>query len=175
MQRDQRSDASVSRDQQPRRHHVPPQPLPPRPGGLRAAAASIGNDDKALALPGDKIEDVSEVSEARAVSIFLNTSGGNLKAYIDQTLTFGGVYPDDRQVQSKQVYTSSTIFMVHQETHTFKTTATIHCIQVVDMQKDGKNAYVTLKSGGINQKKAEIKFQSQRGDKINYLVILWGQ
>ncbi|KAK3933359.1 putative salivary secreted peptide [Frankliniella fusca] len=140
-----------------------------------AAAASIGNDDKALALPGDKIEDVSEVREARAVSDFLKTFGGNLKAYNDQTVTYGGVYPYDRQLLSKQVYTPSTIFMVHKETHTFKSTATIHCIQVVDMQKDGKNAYVTLKSGGINQKKAEIQFKSQSGGKINYLVVLWGQ
>ena len=73
------------------------------------------------------------------------------------------------------VYKSSTIFKVHTQMLEFSGPATIHCIQVVDNMKNGNNAAVTVQRGGVGQRSVSMKFKSQRGEKINYLVIIWGQ
>lgn len=143
-----------------------------------AAAAAIGQgsgDSNALALHDAHQPDDSNAREARSAGDFLKTLSSGVKGSSDQSVTYGGVYPYDRQLTSKTVYVSSTIFTVHKEVVKFSSGALIHCIQVVDLLKNGKNAAVTLQKGGINQYNAELKFKSERGGKINYLVILWGQ
>ncbi|KAE8746313.1 hypothetical protein FOCC_FOCC006985 [Frankliniella occidentalis] len=94
----------------------------------------------------------------------------------DQSITWGGVYPYDKQLASKTVYKAATYLRVNTETVSISSPyATIHCIQVVDQLRTGKNAAVTLLSGGVGQRSASLRFDSKRGEKISYLLIVWGQ
>ncbi|KAJ1524133.1 hypothetical protein ONE63_010663 [Megalurothrips usitatus] len=148
-----------------------------------AAVSGLAIDGRPQVLPapirvGVDVSDDAKVREARAVTDFLGTLGsyGAPRAgSVDQSFYIGGVYPGDRQILAKTVQRSSTILTVHKEYINFSSTATIHCIQVVDLLKTGKNAVVTVQSGGIGQRNVSIKFKSRRGGKINYVVIIWGQ
>lgn len=82
-----------------------------------------------------------------------------------------------RQLSQTPVYKKGTVFTVNSLDFKYTDPArrSIHCIQVVDMQKNGKNAAVTVQSGGLGQNYVNMKFKSQRGENINYLVIVWGQ
>ncbi|XP_034236016.1 uncharacterized protein LOC117642189 [Thrips palmi] len=94
----------------------------------------------------------------------------------DQSFNIGGVYPYDRQLSQTPVYKRATAYVNSLDfKYTDPARRAIHCIQVVDMQKNGRNAAVTLQSGGIGQSYFNMRFQSQRGENINYLVIVWGQ
>ncbi|XP_052128581.1 uncharacterized protein LOC113215607 [Frankliniella occidentalis] len=93
----------------------------------------------------------------------------------DQSITWGGVYPYDKQLESKTVYKAATYLRVNTETVSISSPyATIHCIQVVDQLRTGKNAAVTV-NVGMGQRSASLKFESKRGEKISYLLIVWGK
>ncbi|XP_034236015.1 uncharacterized protein LOC117642188 [Thrips palmi] len=97
------------------------------------------------------------------------------KSSKDQSFVIGGLYQNDRQLERETVYKSSTFLSVNTKELSYSGAATIHCIQVVDLQINGKNAAVKVQSGGVGQRRVNLKFKSQRGEKINYLVIIWGQ
>lgn len=51
---------------------------------------------------------------------------------------------------------------------------TISCIKVLDQRKDGKNGVVKVKQGGIGTKNVLLRFHSQRGHSLNYVVQIYG-
>ena len=45
---------------------------------------------------------------------------------------------------------------------------------MLDQRKDGKNGVVKVKQGGIGNKNVLLRFHSQRGHSLNYVVQIYG-
>ncbi|XP_034236017.1 uncharacterized protein LOC117642190 [Thrips palmi] len=142
------------------------------------AAASLPEtkDPKDLALGFHEGDELAR--EQRSVQDFLKTLGPSpaaLKGSKDQSFNIGGLYQYDRQLQTSTVYKSRSFLSVNTKELSLSGPYIIHCIQVVDLKKDGMNAAVTVQRGGIGQRQVTLKFKSRRGEDINYMVIFWGQ
>ncbi|KAK3933365.1 putative salivary secreted peptide [Frankliniella fusca] len=110
---------------------------------------------------------------------YLNASSvgvnGNPK---DQSVIIGGVTWQDRLLLQETAYQESRWMRVRDADIVYpkknELGYKISCIKVLDQRRDGLNGEVKIKEGGIGTNKVLLRFHSQRGHGLNYVVQIYG-
>ncbi|KZC07535.1 PREDICTED: probable salivary secreted peptide [Dufourea novaeangliae] len=100
-------------------------------------------------------------------------NSGNLSHH----LSVGTRLPGDRLVLRQNVIKTSSWMQVVIEEKTFNTTRyeRITLVKALDQKTNGNGAYASLTAGGPGNTNVSIRFKSQRGHGINFVVELYAR
>lgn len=92
-------------------------------------------------------------------------------------LSVGYRLPGDRLVLRQSIVKTSSWMRIVTDEKTFNTTRNerITLLQALDQKTDGNGAYASILKGGPGSTNVTIRFKSQRGHGINFIVELYAR
>nr|XP_033334143.1 probable salivary secreted peptide [Megalopta genalis] len=115
----------------------------------------------------------TEVASAPGIESYANKDGNKSHHFY-----VGYRVAGDKLIYRENIIVDSSWLQVKSKTKTFNTTSLwekITYVQALDQKTNGNGAYVSLISGGPGQNSVTLKFKSQRGHGINFVVELYGR
>ncbi|XP_046826488.1 probable salivary secreted peptide [Vespa crabro] len=90
-------------------------------------------------------------------------------------LTIGYRKPGDRKVHTQNIVKKSSWMRIVTAEVTINTTAIINMVGVYDQKTDGTGAYPSVLKGGPGNRNVTLRFKSQRGHGINFVVEVYAR